>query len=214
MRNTEPKEAFPLSWPEDWMRTPIRDRKGQTAWKKSAPEYREALIRELERMGVEAMVLSTNVPLNMRGDLQRGIEPLDPGVAVYFTRTMKEDYSWQDILNIHDPAPTIEQIDASYRRLSLKYHPDHGGDTGMFAKLVAARDRAKAWVNRKSSSNYDYVIACDLFKEVRLNINAIRLTIAAIRQIERCGASSLLERAFKGFAALPPMKENHVATNA
>lgn len=49
----------------------------------------------------------------------------------------------------------------------------------------------------------DDVIACDQFKEVRLNMAAIVLTIKAIRQIERCGTSSLLERAFKGFSALP-----------
>jgi hypothetical protein len=30
---------------------------------------------------------------------------------------------------------------------------------------------------------------------------AIVMTIKAIRQIERCGTSSLLERAFKGFSA-------------
>ena len=196
------QEAYPLTWPEGWIRTRIQDRKAQPAWMKSARDCRELLIRELERMGVETVVLSTNVPLNMRGDLTAGIEPLDPGVAVYFSRKMKEDYTWQDILGIHDPAPSIEQIEVSYRELAKKYHPDSGGDPEMFQTLVKARDHAKAWVNRKTSTAYDYVIACDLFKEVRLNINAIRLTIAAIRQIERCGASSLLERAFKGFKAL------------
>jgi len=207
------QEAYPLSWPEGWIRTRIPDRKAQRAWKKSARDCCTALIRELERMGVETVVLSTNVPLTMRGDLTAGIEPLDPGAAVYFSRKMKEDFSWQEILGIHEPAPTIERIEASYRELAKKYHPDSGGDPEMFQTLVKARDHAKAWVNRKSSTAYDYVIACDLFNEVRLNIQAIKLTIAAIRQIERCGASSLLERAFKGFKALTSGGE-HGATAA
>jgi hypothetical protein len=50
---------------------------------------------------------------------------------------------------------------------------------------------------------HKYVLACDQFSEIRLNIHAIGLTIEAMRQIERCGASDMLERAFRGFAALP-----------
>lgn len=45
--------------------------------------------------------------------------------------------------------------------------------------------------------------ACDSWNHVEDNIWAIKLTIEAIRQIERAGASELLERAFRGFAALP-----------
>jgi hypothetical protein len=45
--------------------------------------------------------------------------------------------------------------------------------------------------------------ACESWDSVEDNIWAIRLTIEAIRAIERAGASELLERAFRGFAALP-----------
>jgi hypothetical protein len=45
--------------------------------------------------------------------------------------------------------------------------------------------------------------ACDKYTSVGDNIHAIGLTIEAMRQIERCGASDMLERAFTGFAALP-----------
>jgi hypothetical protein len=45
--------------------------------------------------------------------------------------------------------------------------------------------------------------ACDKYSSVTHNIHAIGLTIEAMRQIERCGASDMLERAFTGFAALP-----------
>lgn len=47
------------------------------------------------------------------------------------------------------------------------------------------------------------VVACDTWNTVRANVRAIGLTVAALRQIERTGASQLLERAFTGFAALP-----------
>lgn len=45
--------------------------------------------------------------------------------------------------------------------------------------------------------------ACDKFINVRDNIYSIALTIEAIRGIERWGASDMMERAFKGFTALP-----------
>lgn len=45
--------------------------------------------------------------------------------------------------------------------------------------------------------------ACDRFKYVKENIQAIAKTIEAIRAIERWGASDMMERAFTGFAALP-----------
>jgi hypothetical protein len=45
--------------------------------------------------------------------------------------------------------------------------------------------------------------ACDRYVSVRSNTRAIGLTIEAIRTIERHGASDMMERAFRGFAALP-----------
>jgi hypothetical protein len=172
------------------------------SWKRTAMQYRDALADELERMGSPSAVISSNVPLNMRGVMTAGVEPRDVGVAVYFSRKIKEDFSWQDALNLHDPAPTEAQVQDSYRRLAALYHPDQGGDAEMFRSATRHRDNALRWINRKTNQNFDYVIACDQFREVRLNMAAIVLTIRAIRQIERCGTSSLLERAFKGFAAL------------
>jgi hypothetical protein len=46
--------------------------------------------------------------------------------------------------------------------------------------------------------------ACDKFDAVWKNMRAIQKTIEALRGIERWGSSQLLERAFTGFAALPP----------
>ena len=80
----------------------------------------------------------------------------------------------------------------------------------MFQTITQARDNALRWINRNTQP-YDYVIACDEFQQVRLNMAAIVLTIRAIRQIERCGTSTLLERAFKGFAALNAAPEAETA---
>lgn len=211
----EKKEAFPLSWPQGWPRVRPQDQKPMSSWKRSANQYREALSVELERMGSPLSVISSNVPLNLRGGLEtKGIEPRDVGVAVYFSRKLKEDFSWQEVLGIHEPAPTEDQIQLAFKRLAVQYHPDRGGDIAMFQAVSKARDHALRWVNRQTDQRFDYVIACDQFKEVRLNMAAIVATIKAIRQIERCGTSSLLERAFKGFSALPEYRGEEVGARA
>ena len=47
------------------------------------------------------------------------------------------------------------------------------------------------------------VIACDSWATVGENIRAIGQAVDALRQLERCGASEILNRAFTGFSALP-----------
>lgn len=48
------------------------------------------------------------------------------------------------------------------------------------------------------------VFACDRWDQVKDNIRAIEKTIAAMRGIERWGASDMMARAFSAFEALPP----------
>jgi hypothetical protein len=48
------------------------------------------------------------------------------------------------------------------------------------------------------------VIACDSYVYLKDNMRAVGVTVAALRTIQRHGATELLERAFTGFAALPP----------
>lgn len=48
----------------------------------------------------------------------------------------------------------------------------------------------------------DVVLACDQYAELHDNIRAIGKTVEAMRGIERCGASDMLDRAFTGFTAL------------
>lgn len=210
---SEKKESFPLTWPTDWPRTRPQDQRPMASWKRTANQYRDALVTELGRMESPSAVISSNVPMNLRGAMTVGVEPRDVGVAVYFSRKVKEDFSWQDVLGIRDPISATEgQVQEAFKRLAQIYHPDRGGDLSMFQKVTGARDNALRWINRKTDQRFDYVIACDQFKEVRLNMAAIVMTIKAIRQIERCGTSSLLERAFRGFAALTAGQEAGAAS--
>lgn len=201
--SAEKKEAYPLSWPTDWPRTRPQDQRVMASWRRTANDYREELAKELDRSKVLNAVISTNVQLNLRGQMTKGVEPRDVGVAIYFSKPLKEDFRWQDALNLHDPAPTEDQINAAYRRLVSQYHPDRpgGGDREMFLALTQHRDNAVRWAHRLTVAP-DLVIACDVFKEVRLNLAAIAFTLKAMRQIERCGTTSMLERSFKGFLAL------------
>ena len=49
----------------------------------------------------------------------------------------------------------------------------------------------------------DMVFACDKYRRTWENAYAIAKTIEAMRGIERWGASDMMERAFRGFSALP-----------
>lgn len=200
--NTEKKtESYPLFWPQDWPRTRPQDQRSMASWKRSANQYREALTKELDRIRAPVAVISTNVPITGRGQMTPGVEPRDVGVAIYFSKPLKEDFRWQDALGIHDPDPSEESIQAAFRRLAAQHHPDKGGDLEMFRALAQHREHALRWIHRATAAP-EFVIACDTFNQVRLNLSAIAYTLKAIRQIERCGTSSMLERAFKGFMAL------------
>lgn len=55
----------------------------------------------------------------------------------------------------------------------------------------------------------NYVFACDTFRTIEENMRALFLSVKAFRDIQRFGASDMLERAFTGFAALPPAGGAH-----
>lgn len=197
----EIQDETPLKWPEGWSRTLIDNRKNQAAWKKPYSHYRDAVVKELERMGVKSVTISRN---------DSSKERLDPGVAVWFSMRVTADFSWQTGLQLDNPAPSLDEIDNAYRKLVQKHHPDavangSGGDIQMFHKLSDFRKKARAWVLGSNAPSHDNCIPCDRFGDARQNLAAIRSALAHFRGLERVGIPAILERvmssAFK--AALP-----------
>jgi hypothetical protein len=136
------KEAYPLSWPSGWPRTRPQDQKPMGTWKRTANQYREGLMTELERMGSPSFVISSNVPVSSRGSMVPGIEPRDVGVAVYFSRALKEDFSWQNALGITDPYPTEDQVNDAFKRLAKQYHPDTGVHRNSIPAMIYKLNKA------------------------------------------------------------------------
>jgi hypothetical protein len=56
----------------------------------------------------------------------------------------------REILGVDESAGRPE-IDAAYRRLMQRAHPDHGGSTGLASQLNAARDRLLQGVPKSAS---------------------------------------------------------------
>lgn len=180
-----------LEWPAGTPRTRIDSRESNSQWKKTSTFYEDALIKEFDRMGVVAIKITTNNTVQ------------DPGVAVWVSRQKEADYSWQDLLGITDPSPSKDEINRAYREKIVPYHTDKpGSDLEMFLLITKARDRALEWIQMTEGHLHNYAIACDRWKESKWNLNAIRLTVGAMRQMERCGTSAMMEKAFAGFAAI------------
>jgi hypothetical protein len=168
----------------------LNDRKAQVAWKKNYSEALASLTKELKRLGATSWLLTRNDTHNPDG-----------GVAIYLTMQPDSQEAWQEALGFIGEVPTVEQIDRAYREKARKIHPDGPSpDPVLFNALTEHRDRARAWARGEQTVAHDKVIACDVFKEQRWNLNAIRLTIGAMRQMERCGASAMMERAWRGFS--------------
>lgn len=198
----------PLRWPEGQKRTRInqRDKRGQ--WKKTLLQYLAELQAELAKIKAVGVVITGE---------QAG-EKIDPGVAVYFSLPPAEATGeWQDILGIDNPKPSEAEIDERFRDLAKRYHPDNQatGNYDLYRKIEEAKREAKAWATGNFGKKHERAIACDRYNEVRLNIKAIQVTIAALRRVEEAGAPGFLDRAFAGFAAPQIEERNHVhATTA
>jgi hypothetical protein len=94
-------ERYPLAWPHNWPRTSGADRRRATFSKNvgtrrsdgsritttralSVADAALRLQREIDRLGGDREILSTNVRLRMDGVPRGDQEPSDPGAAVYF----------------------------------------------------------------------------------------------------------------------------------
>lgn len=117
---------------------------------------------------------------------------------------------------------------ASYRRIDSKFKPNFvqcrdelirevqrlGGKKIILSTNIPLRQDGLPYANTREPEDpgvavyFEYkgkpmCFACDQYRKVRENIRGIGLTIAAIRAIERYGSSDMMERAFRGFTAIP-----------
>lgn len=191
-------ERQPLVWPKQKVRTRPVDQKHNGAWKKTWNHYLVMLDRELKRMGATRYVVTYNDPAQSR----------DPGVAVWFDRKGSDDSRWQDILGMDNPYPTVEEIDATYKRKVKPVHPDlnPGIDPTAYINLTQAREQAIKFVRGTEELPKGFVIPSDYWKEARQNLYAIVGTLQSIRRIERLGSTQLSEGALQGFAGVLPEK--------
>ena len=196
-------EPYPLTWPEGWPRTLLRDRLDRKAWKDTLLQSAQKLRKELQKTKVLSFTISCNIPPsgNNFADVP---SPGDTGVAVWFSREREDDYSWQETLGIHSPAPSEREIGEAFKRLAAQYHPDNPrtGDINIYMRYDEARKRALDFIARKTGANYLQCLPCDTFNEVRLNMRALQMSLSYLRGLENCGGSAILERAFEGFAAI------------
>jgi hypothetical protein len=144
-------EAYPLSWPTGWPRTPSADQERGDKFKQARGDgssyrtfvtfakARDLLYEELRKLGANHVVLSTNHKPDRYGipiESKRSVN--DDGVAVYFE----------------------------------------------------FKGRAMA-------------MACDRYNNAAANMRSLGLALDAMRQLERHGGGTMMERAFAGFTSLP-----------
>lgn len=179
----------PLRWPEDRPRTRFQDRKPQAAWKLSYVDTVKALTDELARAKATSVLITHNSSGNEDG-----------GVAVWISRKPVDDYGWQDALGFIGVVPTLKDIDRSYMEKIRRIHPDGPTPNRVaFDEFTKHRDNARRWVKGERNVEHETCMAVDTFKEVRHNLNAIKLVLSALRQIERCGSPVMTEQAWRGF---------------
>lgn len=178
-----------LKWPEDRPRTRFQDRKTQAAWKLNYGDTLKGLQSELSRAKATSVLVTHNTQNNDDG-----------GVAVWISRKPVDDYGWQDALGFIGVVPTMKDIDHSYMEKIRRIHPDGPTPNRVaFDELTKHRDNARRWVRGERSMEHETCMAVDTFKEVRHNLNAIKLVLSALRQIERCGSPVMTEQAWRGF---------------
>jgi hypothetical protein len=182
-------KEIPLKWPQDRPRTRFQDRKPQAAWKLSLADTLKALERELVLLKATYAMVTHNA-----------VGHEDGGVSLWLSRKAVDEYGWQDALGFIGIVPSAAEITRAYHERVRKIHPD--GPTPnrvLFDEITKHRDNALRWIRGERLVEPETVMAVDTFKEVRHNLNAIKLTLSALRQIERCGSPVMMEQAFRGF---------------
>ncbi len=144
-------DAFPLAWPDGWPRTGRAQRWRNSQFRGNTfARARDGLAHELDLLGANGVILSTNVPLRLdgkpRGDFAEELS--DPGVAVYFrlgkrSLVMARDEFAKVSDNLRSLAIALDFLRGMRR---------HGGATMMdrvfagFAQLPAPGVARSCWV--------------------------------------------------------------------
>jgi hypothetical protein len=202
------RELSPLRWPQGLGRTLIGDRQNRAAYtKKQLSIYVKSIIDELKLLGAD------NVEITYNQD--RTLAQKDPGVAVWYSLTKPKDTSWQTVLRIDNPSPTIDEITKAFKRLVMesKCHPDQvaagsGGDIKVYMKLEEAWRNAKRYVSGDMSYGLTNCLPCDMFVEVRQNMACLKLQLMHLRAMQRLGnpfvVERIMERGFREALPAPP----------
>jgi len=104
-------EAYPLAWPEGWLRTAPFKRSPNSRFNTTFDRARSELMNELRLLGAKNVVISSWLPLRRDGmpyadQARRSLT--DPGVAVYFTFKGKQMVMARDAYtNVHDNLRSI-----------------------------------------------------------------------------------------------------------
>lgn len=123
-------DAYPLSWPEGWARTPDHRRENASRFNTTFDRARMELMNELRLLGAGSVVISSWLPLRRDGmpyadQARRRLD--DPGVAVYFMLRKRQMVMARDAYtNVHDNLRSIGLGIAHLRGLER-----HGGGTMM-----------------------------------------------------------------------------------
>ena len=185
----ESQSETPLKWPYDRPRTRFQDRKPQNAWKMTLNDSMKALEKEMKLSKVTFALITHN-----------SIGHEDSGVAAWMSRKPMDDYAWQDEFGFIGEIPTIQELDRAYMQKARKCAPDTlTPNIDRFRELTKLRDQGRRWIRGERTVEHESVMASDKFKELRHNLNAIRITLSALRQIERCGDPVQTEQAWRGF---------------
>lgn len=80
--------AYPLDWPPAW---PREQHPQVSSFKTGLITARDGLIRELELLGADGVVISTNAELNTRGEISARQRRIDDTGAVAYFRLDDED---------------------------------------------------------------------------------------------------------------------------
>jgi hypothetical protein len=168
--------AYPLQWPDGWERTPTYKRTEMRQNRLTFSQILDKTYIELERLKAQHVVVSSWLPLNMRGQpyaeqARRNLD--DPGVAVYFTYRNKSMVMARDAF--HTVADNLNSL-----RLAIQYLRGlerHGGGTMMdrafegFAQLAApGSDDWRSLLGQQDSLEMAEVVYRQLAKKAHPNV--------------------------------------------